>query len=311
MTITYYETRRAATACVADRNHSLASSLGLLLLLSLAAVSGCSTRIGLPTVTPDAGHLEYPGKFVWFDLYASDIDAVARFYDRVFGWSVERTDQGTPTVKTILNKGRRIGSIFLVGGGRQWDGREAGWVPCLSVSNADAAYARALRAGAQPVAPPMERPFRGRMAEIRDPQGARATLLASPVGDPRDRRPEEGVFLGAELWAPDVASAELFYSGLAGYETRRASLRGAPRVMLLAGNKPRGGISVSPVAMEVAVWIPMVAVRDVSAVLKRVEAYGGTVLHGFVPGGKTGPEAVFRDPAGSLMGVRGVIGTEG
>ncbi|XXJ21315.1 VOC family protein [Desulfovibrio caledoniensis] len=284
--------------------------LSLLLLFSLAAVSGCATTIDLPTVTPDAGHLAYPGKFVWFDLYAPDIGAVARFYDRVFGWSVERTDPGSATVKTILNKDRRIGTIFLVGGGEPWRGHGPGWVACLSVDDADRAFARAQSAGAKAVNPPEDRPYRGRMAEIRDPQGARVSLLASSVGDPRDRAPEDGAFLGAELWSADVPSSERFYAGLAGYEADRISLRGVPYVMLLAGNRPRGAITAPPDGFPGAVWIPMVAARDVAGVVERVEACGGTVLLRPAPGDGDGAVAVFRDPAGGLMGVRGFTPAE-
>jgi hypothetical protein len=292
-------------AIPARRSIPFASILPLLLLLSLAAVSGCATTIDLPAVTPDAGHLAYPGKFVWFDLYAPDMNGVAQFYDRVFGWSVERTDPKSATVKTILNKGRRIGTIFLVGGGEQWRRHGPGWVGCLSVPDADKAFARALQSGAQTVCLPADRSYRGRMAEIRDPHGARVSLLASSVGDPRDHGPEEGFFLGAELWTPDVSSAERFYAGLAGYEPDWMALRGVPYVMLLADNRPRGAITAPPVGFSGAVWIPMVAVRDVPGVVERVEAHGGTVLLRPVLGDNAGAVAVFRDPAGGLMGVRG------
>lgn len=276
------------------------------LLPALLAVWGCSSRIDLPAITPDAGHLRYPGKFVWFDLYTTDIDAAAQFYDRVLGWSVERADPGSPRVKTILNGNHRIGSVFLIGG----RGGEPGWVPSLSVADADAAHAAALRAGARSVRPPKDRPYRGRSAEIRDPQNARLELLVSSVGDPRDRAPEEGAFMGAELWTPAPDAAVKFYTGLAGYRAARLNLRHGPYVMLLGDNRPRAGITAPLAPVSAPLWIPQVAVRDVAGVIRRVETFGGTVLLRPAPGDKTNPVAVFRDPAGGLMGVRGFTPVE-
>ncbi|WP_207264224.1 VOC family protein [Desulfovibrio sp. Huiquan2017] len=270
-------------------------------LLGLLLPAACSTRIALPSVTPDAGRLSYPGKFVWFDLHTTDMYRVAQFYDAVFGWSVERADPGSPRIKTILRSGRRIGSIFLLD---DKDRTAPGWVPNLAVSDADAAFAGALAAGASPLYAPGDRPYRGRMAGIRDPQGARLVLLASSSGDPRDGPPEDGTFMGAELWTPDVTGAEAFYVGLAGYRAVEIGSGGAPYVMLLSDERPRGGITAPPAPVKTPLWVPQVAVRDVMGVLERVRAAGGTVLLCPVPGDKTHQTAVFLDPAGGVMGVR-------
>ena len=274
--------------------------LALLLVCSLAA---CAGPVNLPVVTPDAGQLSYPGKFVWFDLYAPDIDAVAQFYDRVFGWSVERADPDSSKVKTILQQNRRIGSIFLIGPDSAAPTAEPGWVACLSVGDVDAAFAQAIKAGATSISPPAEHPFRGRMAEILDPQGARVRLLTSSTGDPRDQAPEDGMFLGAELWTPDPAAAK-FYASLAGYKSVVLELQTGPYVMLLTRNRPRGGVTAPLADVPGPVWIPQVAVRDAVAVLRRVETYGGTVLLRPDPEDKTGRVGVFVDPAGGVIGVR-------
>jgi predicted enzyme related to lactoylglutathione lyase len=261
---------------------------------------GCSSKINLPPVTPDAGGLSYTGKFVWYDLHIPDIDGVARFYDAVLDWGMERTDPGSSKVKTIFHKGRLIGSVFEL----TEAGPAAGWVACASVPDVDGAAARAVKQGGRVVAAPTDKPYRGRMATIRDPQSARLALLHSPVGDPRDEGPGDGLFLGAELWTPDVEAGAKFYAGLLGYQLAAVRLKQGTYVMLLAEGKPRGGLTAPLASLPAALWIPQVAVSDIEGTVQRVEENGGTVLLRPDPASRPNRTAVFADPSGAILGVR-------
>lgn len=278
----------------------------VLLALVLLSLPGCVARETLPTITPDAGHLRLSGKFVWFDLHTPDMAGARKFYDRVFNWSLERSDEDSGKVKTILLGDMRIGSIFEV----EVPPDGASWLSCMSVPDADQAFERAKDEGASGE-PPANMPYRGRMAEIRDPQGAAVALLTSSVGDPRDRPLKDGYWLGAELWTGDVESAATFYVHLAGLE--QASMNqpdGGLYVMLVGDRRPRGGVTAIPLEGQGPQWVPQVAVLDLQATLERVEEYGGTVLiRPGMPGAVEGT-AVFADPQGAVLGIREFIPPE-
>lgn len=277
----------------------LAAALAASLLLA-AALAGCSSKINVPAITPDAGGLAYTGKFVWYDLHVPDVDAVARFYDAVFGWGVERADPGSPKVKTILHKGRRIGSVFEL----SRPGPARGWVVCASVPDADGSAARAVELGGTVERAPADMPYRGRMATVRDPQSARIALLHSSVGDPRDEGPRDGFFLGAELWTPDVNASAQFYAGLLGYQTAPIATRQGPYVVLLADSRPRAGVAAPPAGAGGPMWIPLVAVRDIEGTVALAEENGGTVLVRPDPADGVHRTAVFADPSGAVLGLR-------
>ncbi|MCJ2166170.1 VOC family protein [Pseudodesulfovibrio sp. S3-i] len=272
--------------------------MALTLVFGLA---GCASTIDLPVITPDAGNLRLTGKFVWFDLFTSDMNEAGRFYDYVFNWSLERTDADSPRVKTILHQGRRIGNIFLRESGH--DASE--WLSCMSVPDVDRAFARAVETGGTSEVKPADRPFRGRMAVVRDPGMAVVALLTSSVGDPRDLPLGDGYWMGAELWARDMNESLAFYSGLAGYKTAVLQVQDAGQYVLFIGNgRPRGGMISIPVEGVAPRWIPQVAVLDIEATLAKVEAHGGKVLIPPRPRDKPGRVAVFADPFGAILGLR-------
>ena len=285
----------------------LHSVLLVLILTLLGLPAGCvTTQETLPVITPDAGHLRLTGKFVWFDLYTTDMTAVQNFYGRVFNWSLERSDERSARIKNILLGDMRIGNIFGIepgqGGSR--------WVPCLSVPDAASAYDRAVQNGATGDRPG-EMPYRGLMAEVRDPMGAAVALLESSVGDPPDRQLIDGYWLGAELWTGDVERARGFYAGLVGYEdTSMIQSDGRPYVLLVSSGRPRGGVTAPPVPDAAPQWVPQVSVLDLDRTLDLVEQYGGTVL--VRPGrlGSVEGVAVFADPTGALMGIREFVKPE-
>jgi len=273
----------------------------LVLVLSL---SGCKSTVVWPSVTTDAARLRYPGKFVWFDLYTADIIVAGQFYDAVFGWSLERTDRDNGLVKTIFAGGLPIGNILEQSGASHW-------VSYVSVDNVDQVFDTILGAGGLGRVSPGKMPDRGRVARIIDPGGAEIGLVASPVGDPADSSPQNGHWLGAELWTGDVAAAASFYSAMVGYKAYRADIPGKGPFRLLVRNKrPRAGVGIIPSEGISPQWVPQVAVLDLDATLKLVEVNGGAILVRPLPGVDVGRSAVFTDPSGAVLGIREFIPPE-
>jgi hypothetical protein len=84
----------ACLMAIRQRQRAWAYCLGLLLVIAepLRAAPPVLPPLNDP---PAAQHL--PGKFVWADLVAPDVEAARRFYGKLYGWSF----------RTIAGDGRR------------------------------------------------------------------------------------------------------------------------------------------------------------------------------------------------------------
>lgn len=110
------------------------------------------------------------GGFVWHELMTSDTESAQAFYREVTGLAV------TPGEYVTLLAGQRAvgGIIGPTSEGPIWPsgGPEAHWVPYIDVEDVDAAAERARELGGQVLVPPTDIPGFGRVAVLRDPQGA-------------------------------------------------------------------------------------------------------------------------------------------
>ena len=112
------------------------------------------------------------GVFVWDELATTDADGAQRFYGEVFGWTA--TDLGPDFGGyRIFNRagdadGNGIAGFMTV--------PEASipphWQPYVAVDDVDATVAKATELGGSAIMEPMDVPTIGRIAVIRDPQGA-------------------------------------------------------------------------------------------------------------------------------------------
>ena len=108
------------------------------------------------------------GVFVWDELGTSDVDAAQRFYEGVFGWTT--SDMGTEYGGyRIFNRGETgvAGLMSLPD-----DSIPAHWQPYVAVEDPDATAERATQLGGSTLMEPMDVPSVGRIAVLRDPQGA-------------------------------------------------------------------------------------------------------------------------------------------
>ena len=107
------------------------AGLAAFLLASTVAPS-LEAQTVAPLVVP-ASNTHHVGKFVWFDLVTSDVEAAASFYSQVLGWQLERV-WGISDYISLTANGRRIGGITPAE-----NPGEVGWIGSLSVENVDKA----------------------------------------------------------------------------------------------------------------------------------------------------------------------------
>ena len=112
------------------------------------------------------------GVFVWDELLAADPHAAARFYGRVFGWTVEGTAGGDAR---FCSGGVPVGGLARKPPGA----RASTWLSYLRAGRLEPAVERAERLGALTTLQPAELPGVGRAAVLIDAVGAPFGLLES------------------------------------------------------------------------------------------------------------------------------------
>ena len=108
------------------------------------------------------------GVFVWDELGTTDVDGAQRFYEQVFGWTT--SDMGPEYGGyRILN----VGETGIAGLMTLPDASiPAHWQPYVAVEDPDRTTAKATELGGSALMEPMDVPKVGRIAVLKDPQGA-------------------------------------------------------------------------------------------------------------------------------------------
>src|SRR5262249_28394991 len=116
-------------------------------------------------------HREGPvaeGVFVWDELGTRDVEAAQRFYGEVFGWTTKDMGPDFGGYKIFQAGETGIGGLMALPD----DSMPSMWAPYIGVEDADETVAKASELGATALVEAMEVPTVGRIAIIRDPQGA-------------------------------------------------------------------------------------------------------------------------------------------
>jgi uncharacterized protein len=272
-------------------------------------VTACATiNIDLPAVTDTPSGEKLPGKIIWRDLLTHDGNASQEFYETLFAWEFESigSDAGLASnsaYKLIRHEGRLIGGMIdTVALNKRSDISQ--WVVSMSVANIDEAVARFSAAGGEVLTPPKDLQRRGRVAVVRDAEGALLTLLQTRDGDPADHAPEVGGFLWEELWTTDVDSATAFYESVAGlkaasWDTDENQESGASYRLLKDGDNPRVGIMPNPLEGLKPVWVSYLRVQSPASITAQVEGLGGRIIVEARPRALGGEVAFIAGPSGA------------
>jgi predicted enzyme related to lactoylglutathione lyase len=118
------------------------------------------------------------GVFVWDELGTTDADGAQRFYEAVFGWTTTVMGEEYGGYR-IFNRGEtRIAGLMAVPD----PSMPPAWQPYVAVEDPDATTVRALELGGSALLEPMDVPNVGRIAILRDPQGATFGIIRGETG---------------------------------------------------------------------------------------------------------------------------------
>lgn len=269
-------------------------------------ISGCSgTRAIVPPVNVENRHTYHVGKFVWFDLFTTDIEQTAPFYEHLFGWKPTPVPGASPALMTVFSNGKPIGNIVQ----RKNGAMGSKWLSYLSVADFDSALKAVTCAHGQIINKIGELPDRGRIAIVSDDQNATFAIIKSSSGDPADGELETNQWVDCELWTKNVNKAVLFYEQLVQYEPERIPLtEKIAYTLLMRDGLRRGGIVKIPWEDVESEWIPYVAVKDVGSVTAKVKELGGKILLEPEIESIDGRVAIIADPCGAVLGLQQIDG---
>lgn len=121
---------------------------------------------------------------VHFEIHASDMDKLQKFYEQVFGWQFQAMGEKFGDYRIIMTGAAKMGEPVTdatrgINGGmtkRLGDAPTAtqtsmnGFVNIVAVKDVDAIYAAAIAAGGAEAMAPYDYPNVGRLAYIKDPE---------------------------------------------------------------------------------------------------------------------------------------------
>lgn len=126
-----------------------------------------------------AGIVNIPNSFCWNELGTTDAAKAMDFYTKVFGWSANVQDLGTPCYSmdyTILaNGGRPVGGLYTVP--LEIIKGPPHWMVYFAVEDCDATAEKAVSLGAKMISRTTDIPGIGTFSDLLDPQGAAFAII--------------------------------------------------------------------------------------------------------------------------------------
>ncbi|HEV7679831.1 MAG TPA: VOC family protein [Candidatus Dormibacteraeota bacterium] len=236
----------------------------------------------------------------WVDVASDDVAASVSFYSGMFGWAAPATaDAAGYRLLTLRER--------VVAGIRP---RVAGetrpvWTVGLAVAELGGECERVLAAGGSVVAPSLDAAGAGRLAVVRDPEGAPFGLWQAGALPGVELANEPGTWCWNEVLSGDLDAAIAFYGGLFGWNAERMPREDAvyyelrPAERAVTGLMPVADRWATPMAPH---WVVYFVVESCDAAVARAEALGGEVLAPAVDV-PVGRFAILADPAGAMFAV--------
>jgi predicted enzyme related to lactoylglutathione lyase len=231
----------------------------------------------------EIGVVDSHGRFVWYELMTTDMEAAEAFYAKVVGWGTEDASMPGMAYTLFTVAGVSVGGVMGLPEHAKRTGVNPGWIGYVEVDDVDAAAARVKRLGGDVYIPPTDIPNISRFSVVADPQ--KATLVLVKWLRPRREQASEfgapGRIRWHELFAGDWVRAFAFYGELFGWQKAGPSgdATGAYQLFSTSG-QTIGGMFTKPPTVSVPFWLYYFDVGDIDAAAKRVKAAGGEIIDG-------------------------------
>jgi predicted enzyme related to lactoylglutathione lyase len=157
-----------------------------------------------------------PGVPCWIDTEQPDLDAAARFYGGLFGWTFADVGPGSYVVAQV--DGQDVAGLAPVDGARLARNDDGpAWHTYIAAEDAEATVDAAVAAGATVVETPFDAGQGGRAAACIDPVGARFRLWQPGRRAGAQRVNAAGSWNFSNLRTTDPKTAMAFYGSVFGW----------------------------------------------------------------------------------------------
>jgi len=244
-------------------NRKISSYFLVLLLLGTGGHATLAAEPDFPPLPPlnDPASGDYVhGKFIWTDIFTSDVPAARKFYSELFEWEWRWVNEDPEHLYGMFYQDG-VAMAGLAEREPQEEGAAyARWVYYISTADVKAAVKATTEAGGRVMLGPLGMPNRGDFAVLADPENAPFGVMHSSSGDPPDYRAEIGQWLWVGFYSEDAKKASKFYGSVFGYEVRDYGDR--PDIIdyvLEAGGYARAGVGqLSPDSESKPTWLGFV-----------------------------------------------------
>jgi len=246
------------------------------------------------------------GRFVWYELMTTDMEAAKAFYTDVVGWGTQNVPGMAYTLFTA--GGASVSGLM----GLPEDARKLGlrptWLGYVSVNDVDATADRIKQLGGAMHVPPKDVPNISRFSVAVDPQRAMIALIKwlNPSQEEPAELDARGRVGWHELLAADCEKAFAFYAELFGWQKADADTGAMGTYQLFsAGGQTVGGMFTKSPTVPVPFWLYYFNIGDIDLAMKRVKAGSGQILNGpiEVPGNRWIVQCT--DPQGAIFALVG------
>jgi uncharacterized protein len=245
-----------------------------------------------------------PGTFSWVDLATTDPSGAKTFYTGLFGWETQDNDAGDGDGGVYITasvEGDAVCGLFEMPDEMRGMGVPPNWTSYVTVDDADATAARVTELGGEVVRDAFDVMDLGRMAVLKDPQGAVFAIWQPGSRIGAERVNDVGCLCINELATSDMEAAGSFYADLFGWTMEMVDTGpGGPPIMAAYNG---GTLNANLSAVEGGApphWRPYFTVESVASALERIGELGGKTLAGPIPIPEGGI-AIALDPQGAVF----------
>ncbi len=247
-----------------------------------------------------------PGSFCWIELATTDQPAAKKFYSGLFGWEINDMPMGPTEVYTIFRLDGRDAAAGCTLRPEQ-KGVPPHWMIYIAVDNADAAAARAAKAGGKVCAPAFDVMDAGRMAVISDPTGATFCVWQAKRNTGLGIAGVDGTLCWADLSTPDPDRARKFYADMFGWEMTDDTDDDPPSgyVHIQNGEEFIGGVQSLQHRQPgtPAHWLPYFVASDCDATATKARQLGAKFYVEPMTLENVGRFGILADPQGAVFAI--------
>lgn len=245
-----------------------------------------------------------PGSFCWPELATPDPAKAKAFYSGLFGWAGVEVPSSGGTYSLLQVRGLDVAGLRTLGDGEKAQGVPSHFLTYVSTASADASAGRARELGGTVLSGPFDVEGIGRMAVVKDPEGASFALWEARGHVGARLVGEDWALCWTELATRDAAGARAFYGGLFGWVWKGSDVAGY--VEIYREGQPIGGLFTLEGDMWAGVpahWMPYFHVPDCDATAAKAAALGGAAVLAPSEIEHVGRFALLCDPMGARFSV--------